>query len=55
MDKRDAQVHVYLTDEERRLLKEEVEAAGVKVSEWVRRAIRTQLGLRVPGNSPLTS
>ncbi len=53
--KHNAQIHVYLTDEERSLLSKEAASSGVKLSEWVRRAIRSRLGLRVAGDAPLTS
>ncbi len=53
--KRTKQLHIYITEAEREMLAREVEATDVKVSEWVRRAIRSHLGLRVPGDRPLTS
>lgn len=44
-------VKVYLTDVERDLLDREVASTGAKMSDWVRTAIRSRLGLRVSGDA----
>lgn len=43
--KRQSQVHLYLTDEEKRLLREEAERHGMTVNAWLRMTMRQRLGM----------
>ncbi len=53
--KRQAQVHLLLTDDEKHAVEREAQRLGMTLSAWVRHVIRPRLGLAVASDSPMAS